>query len=531
MSDQSEDFIPQFNEDKEPEEESNTWRWLAQVTNQPDDDDDWPGPNAIEETAEYRYFNPEIDRTQVSESTPPHPFTRPTDTTPLPIPMVLGVPLQPGTAQEADISAVTGAAQAAQTDDSSQTAVQSRPGVPAKRHRVPILVLVLTAACLCVLAVGSLGVWGYLTNSLPPEIASLIAMTPGPLPELSPGGVVRTVTPSPTMTVAPEEPAKATGTATPAVFVTVLPSRTPTLPVTIIPTRTRTKTSTPRPIIEPPVPTPIATVAASTLAPSITREGQNIVQAGALMVYVPGGPFTMGADNAGSESPAHAVTLNPFYIDKYEVTNRLWAACVAAGACSLPGSTDDYTGRPYFGAEATNDYPVVYISWFNADAYCRWRGARLPTEAEWEMAARWNPATGAVTVYPWGNDWDRSRLNYCDASCALVDVTFADPNFNDGWPQMSPVIQFPGDASPVGAVDMAGNVAEWVFDWYSSAFYGVSPAENPVGPSTGVARVIRGGGWSLDRNWARSTARSHFGPLTQVSGIGFRCAIPASAVP
>lgn len=529
MSDQSEDFIPQF--DEEHEEDSDTWRWLAQVVNQLDDQVVPSGQIADEETGEYRYFDSEADQTQVSEPTPPHPLTGLADTAPLPTPTLLGIHSQPSQAEQVDTFAVTEAAGAAQTDNSNGIAIQDRPRVPVNRHRVPIPVLVLAVACLCALATGSLGVWGYLTNSLPAQLADLLAMTPGPRPEAPSEGGKYTVTPSPTMTVTLEQPADATHTSTPAVVITVLPSRTPTLPVTATPTRTRTYTSTPRPALELPIPTPIATVAASTLAPNITRDGQNIVQAGAPMVYMPGGTFTMGVDNAGAASPAHAVTLSSFYIDQYEITNRLWSACVAAGACPQPGSTDDYTGGPYFGVEATSDYPVIYISWFNADAYCRWRGARLPTEAEWEMAARWNPATGAVTAYPWGNDWDQTRLNYCDSSCVLGDATFIDPSFNDGWPQMAPVGQFPGDASPVGAMDMAGNVAEWVFDWYSSAFYAVSPAENPAGPSTGFARVTRGGGWSLDRNWARSTARSHFGPLTQAAGIGFRCAISASSVP
>lgn len=526
MSDQPGSFMSQFDEDPE-EEDSETWRWLSQV-GPLDDQDDLSGRHAADETGEYRYVDPEADRTQVSESTPTHSFAPISDAVPLPIPTLLGIHSQSSPAEQVDESAVVGADQ--QTDDDSDIYIQDRPAVPAKRRRAPILVLVLTAACLCALAAGSVGVWGYLTDSLP-QVAGFLAVTPGNLPEVPFGDGEHTVTPNPVMTVTPKMPTEATHTATPAVVVTVLPSTTPTPQITGAPTRTQVYTSTPRPVIEPPVPTPIATVAASTLAPTIARDGQNIIQAGAPMVYVPGGTFMMGADNAGAASPAHAVTLSPFYIDKYEVTNRLWAACVVAGACSLPGSTDDYTGRPYFGVEATNDYPVIYISWFNADAYCRWRGARLPTEAEWEMAARWNPATGTVTVYPWGNDWDKTQLNYCDSSCLLGDQGFADLSFNDGWPQMAPVGHFPGGASPVGALDMSGNVAEWVFDWYSSAFYAASPAENPAGPSTGLARVTRGGGWSLDRNGARSTARSHFGPLTQAAGIGFRCAVSASAVP
>lgn len=238
----------------------------------------------------------------------------------------------------------------------------------------------------------------------------------------------------------------------------------------------------------------------------------------------------MGSDAAANERPIHAVTLSPFYIDQYEVTNASYAACVAGGGCQPPGSTTAYDGTPYYGVEAYNTYPVVYVSWTEADIYCRWRGARLPTEAEWEMAARWDPASGAVTVYPWGNDWDRTRLNYCDSSCLLTDVQFLDPAYDDGWPQMAPVGSFPTGVSFVSAYDMAGNVAEWVLDWYSADYYAVSPPDNPTGPTSGRFRIIRGGGWTLDDFWNRTTARSFFGSGTQAAGVGFRCALPASAV-
>lgn len=523
MSNQD-DFIPLFDEEPE-EEQDDTDSWLARVTSQP------------EEPAEHYFFDPQTEQTPTADTTRPHPIPEPpaTSTSPVPEPMVLGLqpqPAQPGSAQGLMTT------QASAVGNGDDLYFRERPKAPAKRRGVSLLTLVMALACTCILAACSLLTWALLTDSLPlpPQIAELLAVTQGAASERPSGSGGNTTTPSPTMTLTPQEPADATSTATPAVFVTLLPTKTPTLRVTAAATATpthasRTNTATPRPVIEAPVPTPIATINASTLTPNIVRDGQNIVQNGVPMVYVPGGTFTMGADNAGSESPAHSVKLSPFYIDRFEVTNRLWAACVVAKACSLPGSTDDFAGRPYFGVEATNDYPVIYISWFNADAYCRWRGARLPTEAEWEMAARWNPSTGAVTAYPWGDAWDQTRLNYCDAGCILGDPTFIDPNFNDGWPQMAPVGHFSNGASPVGALDMAGNVAEWVADWYSSAFYAASPAENPLGPSTGSAKVTRGGGWSLDRYWTRSTARPYFGQLTQAAGIGFRCAIPASSVP
>jgi formylglycine-generating enzyme required for sulfatase activity len=252
------------------------------------------------------------------------------------------------------------------------------------------------------------------------------------------------------------------------------------------------------------------------------------MQAGVQMVYVPGGTFAMGSQFAPEEGPIHDVTLSPYYIDQYEVTNAQWAACVLAGGCTEPAVTTAYDGSPYYGETAFDNYPVINVTWYEADTYCRWRGVRLPTEAEWEMAARWNPVTGAVTVYPWGDEWDPLRLNYCDASCLLT--ANADPSTDDGWPQAAPVGSFPAGASPVGALDMAGNVAEWVADWYGAGYYAISPAENPTGPASGTLRVVRGGAWGVGRDLLRSTVRSRFSPDLFAAGLGLRCAVSADAV-
>lgn len=313
---------------------------------------------------------------------------------------------------------------------------------------------------------------------------------------------------------------------------------TPTLSVlvTVLPTGTHAPTATPSPTVPPvtpttpptfiPIPTSVPTINAPTLAPSLAQNNGAFSQAGVGMVAVPGGTFAMGSDATASEQPAHNVTLGAFYIDTVEVTNAAWAACVSAGACNLPGSTDSFDHKPYYGVAAFNNYPVVFVSWYSADSYCHWRGARLPTEAEWEMAARWNAGANTVSVYPWGNDWNPANTNACDASCLLGE--FKDASFNDGQPQMSPVDAFVADVSPLGVRDMAGNVAEWVADWYSPTYYAGAPASNPQGPATGVQRVVRGGSWSLDKNWARGAARSHFGPLTQAAGVGFRCVLTAA---
>ncbi len=409
---------------------------------------------------------------------------------------------------------------------SYRTRPRSSPRLPAALIAAAVTIIV------AVLCAGLLLGAAYLADALPPAALALLPDT-----VISPAARDTTMTPDRaavenTSFASPSdgliEPTDTRPTLTPAVAVTVLPSPTQLPPsqaaASAIPSR-----APPRPTSQP-IPTPIPTSSAATATPFVTvREGGGISQHGVLMVYVPGGTFAMGSNAGGSESPVHAVTLSPYYIDQYEVTNASWAACVAAGGCQLPGDTDAFDNTPYYGVEAFNGYPVIYVSWYHADAYCRWRGARLPTEAEWEMAARWNPTTGAVSAYPWGDTWDPARLNYCDAGCLLPDPAFVDPTFMDGWPQMAPVGTFPGGVSALMLYDMAGNVAEWVADWYSPTYYAESPATNPPGPASGTARVVRGGGWSLDRNWTRSTARSHFGALSQVAGIGFRCAVSSAA--
>lgn len=245
-----------------------------------------------------------------------------------------------------------------------------------------------------------------------------------------------------------------------------------------------------------------------------------IRQGGTEMVLVPGGTFEMGGSVAGA---AHEVTLDAFYIDRYEVTNALWEACVLEGACLPPTPSEELLGSEYYGLQEFANFPVVGINWQNANAYCRWRGTQLPTEAQWEMAARWSPETDTATIYPWGNDWAPQRANTCDENCPLN----GNDEVDDGWAQMAPVDAFPEGASAVGALNMAGNVAEWVADWYSEDYYEEAPETNPTGPTEGEDRVVRGGAWSLSGDQQFDMRlRFHFDPEMAGAGIGLRCAAP-----
>ncbi len=229
------------------------------------------------------------------------------------------------------------------------------------------------------------------------------------------------------------------------------------------------------------------------------------------MAFIPAGCFNMGdsSDSCGYpfECPVHNVCItSDFYMDIWEVNNEQYATCVSCGGCTPPGNSSSYTRPSYYGNPDYNHFPVIYVSWDQATAYCTWAGKRLPTEAEWEYAAR-----GGLTGkrYPWGDSISGTDANYLDSG---------DPWDND----TSTVAYYGGNG--YGLYDMAGNVREWVNDWYSSTYYSSSPTNDPPGPPSGTHRVVRGGSWDFPTNHLRVAGRNGYVPSLQFNSRGFRCA-------
>jgi formylglycine-generating enzyme required for sulfatase activity len=280
-------------------------------------------------------------------------------------------------------------------------------------------------------------------------------------------------------------------------------------------------------------------------------------QDGMTMVYVPAGEFTMGSSLLESfvltngrlfhfpdQRPQHTVFVDGYWIDQTEITVGMFKKFVEATGYQTSAEQEGW-GRPWRAgpkqeewpqtggtdwrhpqgprSTAQDEHPVVQVSWDDAMAYCAWVGGRLPTEAEWEKAARGTDRRR----YPWGNNFDGSLLNFGDSLCPVE--RWRDLRWNDGFALTSPVGSYPGGASPYGALDMAGNVWEWVYDWYDEDAYEGSRRENPTGPATGSVRAQRGGSWydGEAEAWVNCVIRHRNPPTDRYSDVGFRCVIPA----
>jgi serine/threonine-protein kinase len=246
----------------------------------------------------------------------------------------------------------------------------------------------------------------------------------------------------------------------------------------------------------------------------------------ALMDLVPGGDFTMGSSSDvdpyfwGAEAPPHQVSVGDFWVYHTEVTNAMYRVCVAAGACGPPRLAKSVTRESYYGDPQFDDYPVIQISWSQAKGYCEWAGGRLPTEAEWEKAARGTDAR----LFPWGNQApDGTTANLCDSNCD--NPADRANTVDDGYADTALVGSFPAGSSPYGALDMAGNVWEWVADWYSPDYYKDSPYGAPLGPDSGTRKIMRGGSYFNGSNGVRVVARSSRLPDDALFSVGFRCVV------
>jgi formylglycine-generating enzyme required for sulfatase activity/DNA-binding CsgD family transcriptional regulator len=269
----------------------------------------------------------------------------------------------------------------------------------------------------------------------------------------------------------------------------------------------------------PPASTPTATQTSIPTPIQIVTQVSDVDQM--VLVYVPAGEFKMGstkADDAQAldeEIPQHTVYLDAYWIDQTEVTNAQYALCVASGACTKPADNISLTRSSYYDNSQYASYPVIYVSWNQANAYCTWAGGRLPSEAMWEKAARGPDGL----IFPWGNDFDGTKVNYCDRNCPNG---WKDDHYDDGYNETAPVGDYPEGASVYGALDMAGNVYEWTADWYEP--YRRTRQENPAGPLSGSEHIIRGGSWGDDLVHVRAAVRSHKDIPESSNFIGFRCA-------
>jgi formylglycine-generating enzyme required for sulfatase activity len=256
------------------------------------------------------------------------------------------------------------------------------------------------------------------------------------------------------------------------------------------------------------------------------------------MIAIPEGTFTMGSpagQGRPNEHPQRRVKLHAYRLDRTEVTVACYQRCVEEprnGIACAPSGGKEVSDACNGGRPDRRTHPVNCVRFNDAATYCRWRGARLPTEAEWEYGARGSDGR----QYPWPGDArpGPTLLNACGSECLAAHPVFTQERGfttmyegSDGWPQTAPVGTYDAGASPFGLLDMAGNVWEWTADWYAAYPPASDVVVDPRGPEHGVTRVDRGGGWgTFNPGRARAATRDYLGPSAREDSVGFRCAAP-----
>lgn len=217
-------------------------------------------------------------------------------------------------------------------------------------------------------------------------------------------------------------------------------------------------------------------------------------------VYIPAGEFTMGANTKFIGYKAHKVYLDAYWIDQTDITNSMYAICMKAGNCKRPAYLNNYFNNPKYA-----DYPVVYVNWYAAQAFCAWEGGNLPTEAQWEKAARGLDGR----PYPWGT--------------AAPDISLL--NYNGDHADIVSAYDYLIGLSPYGLLQMSGNVRQWVSDWYQRNYYSISPYKNPQGPDSGQYKSLRGGAFDDNAQEVETFYRAYHLPTSAGQDRGFRCAM------
>ena len=264
--------------------------------------------------------------------------------------------------------------------------------------------------------------------------------------------------------------------------------------------------------------TPLNSIDSSTSKEAKVNKGKEILvnpADGAEMILIPAGEFTMGASDSDKkaqeqEKPAHKVYLDAYYIYKYEVTNNQFRKFALETGYKAEGNWEKWV------TSGTGDYPAIMVSWNDAAAYCKWAGVKLPTEAQWEKAARGNDDR----IYPWGNNWDPSLCGNKKTPLKLIEGKARYLFEKTG---ILPVGFFAGGVSPYGVMDMSGNVREWCSDWFKEDYYSNSPVKNPLGPDEGEDKVLKGGSFFGEISSCRITAREDNEASSNDTDYGFRC--------